>query len=146
MAYTDEVFDDDEPTTKVSKINAAALINLILADLWRNCYRHAANGAYSKWNAELNNIWTELGGDIDEETDDGKAILAKFEDLEVELANSGSLIKPKANGFEEVSQSEKINCAKQYRVLLKKAMFLKRLQNKQGKGTAYLDDTDSYMD
>jgi len=137
---------DDIPLDKTSKINAAALINLILADLWRNCYRHAANGAYSKWNAELNNIWTELSGDVDEEITEGKETQRKFEDIDMELARAGSLVKKSATGFQEVSSDEKISSAKQYRTLLKKAIFLKRLQNKQGKGTAYRDGSEDYMD
>jgi len=137
---------DDIPIDKTSKINAAALINLILADLWRNCYRHAANGAYSKWNAELNNIWTELSGDVDEETDEGKKSQLVFDTIDMDLAKAGSLIKKSATGFQEVSNEDKISSAKQYRILLKKAIFLKRLQNKQGKGTAYRDGSEDYMD
>jgi len=142
----EENFDEVSVIDKTSKINAAALINLILADLWRNCYRYSSNGAYSKWNAELNNIWTELGGDIDDRTPDGKLTLKTFDDIDMELARSGSLNKTKSNGFEETTHDEKLASTKQYRTLLKKAMFLKRLQNKQGKGTAYRDESDYYMD
>jgi hypothetical protein len=34
----------------------------------------------------------------------------------------------------------------QYQLLKKKSLFLGRLQNKQGKGTAYVQSLEDYMD
>ena len=136
--------DDFEDTSfsKVSKINAAALINLIIADLWKDSYRHSRNAELSKWNADLNCLWVELAGDVEEDSDEEKAYLK----LDGELASTGSLQKPKATGFKTASIEEAKTFTKQYKLLMKKALFLKRLQNKQGKGTAYYDDSDDYMD
>jgi len=136
--------DDFEETSfgKVSKINAAALINLIIADLWKDSYRHSRNAELSKWNADLNCLWVELAGDVDENSDAEKEYFA----IDKELAITGSLSKPKTTGFKQPSKEEAQNFAKQYKLLMKKATYLKRLQNKQGKGTAYYDDTDDYMD
>jgi hypothetical protein len=139
--YSDAMGEGD-PISKTSKINAAALINLILADLWRDSYRHSRTGEFSKWNADLNCLWIELGGDVEDNGDEVK----QFEIIESELAQIGSLVKKKADGFKEADNDELIKAAKQYRLLMKKALFLKRLQNKQGKGTAYKDESDYYMD
>jgi len=128
--------------SKVSKINAAALINLIMADLWKDAYRHSRNAELSKWNADLNCIWIELAGDVDADGDKEK----EFKKLDSNLASTGSLYKKASTGFKQTSKDELVLFAKQYRLLMEKALFLKRLQNKQGKGTAYYDDADDYMD
>jgi len=133
---------EDGPASKTSKINAAALINLILADLWRDSYRHSRQGEFSKWNADLNCLWMELAGDVDKDSDVEK----DFAMLDQNLAKAGSLVKKKAEGFKQTQHIELVKSAEQYQLLMKKALFLKRLQNKQGKGTAYKDESDYYMD
>ena len=127
---------------KVSKINAAGLINLILADLWRDSYKHSRNGEFSKWNADLNCLWMELAGDVKKDSDEEK----EFAQLDQDLAKIGTLTKKKLDGFKEAQDGELVKSARQYQLLMKKALFLKRLQNAQGKGTAYRDDADDYMD
>ena len=133
---------EDAPTSKMSKINAAALINLTIADLWKDSYRHSRLSEFSKWNADLNCLWIEFAGDIKE----GREEEIEFLKIDRELATQGNLSRRKVDGFRETSQEEMKQYAKQYMLLLKKAVFLKRLQNKQGKGTAYQDKSDYYMD
>jgi len=133
---------EDSSFSKVSKINAAALINLILADLWKDSYRHSRMADLSKWNADLNCIWTELSGDVDPDSDEEK----NFMKIDGDLAGTGSLQIKKSTGFKPLTPEEMKNVAQQYKLLMQKATFLKRLQNKQGKGTAYYDDSDDYMD
>ena len=135
--------DYNEPSTsKLSKINAAALINLTIAELWKDSYRHSRAGDLSKWNADLNCLWIELAGDVDIGSEEEKG----FNKVEGDLIKLGSLGTSKVTGFVEKEEGEKIKNAKQYKLLMDKALFLKRLQNKQGKGTAYQDDADDYMD
>jgi len=138
MADYDEDFT---PNSKVSKINAAALINLIIAKLWEDSYRHSRSGEFQKWNADLNCLWMELAGDVKPKGQEEK----DFNQIELDLANLGGLVKKK-EGFKNTSEDELTKNAKQYLLLRKKAVFLKRLQNNQGKGTAYQDDADDYMD
>lgn len=144
MAYQDysQELDSDISQTKISKINAAALINLIMAKLWQDAHRHSIQGELLKWNADLNCIWIELAGDVDAGSNEDK----EFLDIEERLAKAGSLIRKKSNGFVKEDAKEQAKHAKQYQILLEKAVFLQRLRNKQGKGTAYQDDADDYMD
>lgn len=137
-----EEFNEELANSKVSKINAAALINLIIAKLWEDSHRNSRTGDLSKWNADLNCIWVELAGDVESESDQEN----EFKKIETEIVNSGSLSKKKATGFEQVTDNEILRHAKQHNLLMKKAVFLKRLQNAQGKGTAYQDNADDYMD
>ena len=135
--------EEDPTEQKVSRFNAAALINLILSDLWKDSYRHSRAGEFSKWNADLNCLWMELAGDVQPGSDEEKA----YEIIETELANAGALNSgKKVTGFKTVSKDDMVSHSKQYRILMKKAVMLKRLQNKQGKGTAYQDSADDYMD
>ena len=134
--------EEDPEEQKVSRFNAAALINLILSELWKDSYRHSRSGEFSKWNADLNCLWMELAGDVAPDSEEEK----QYDTIEYELASAGSLIGKKLTGFKIISKDEMIRNAKQYRILMKKAVFLKRLQNKQGKGTAYQDSADDYMD
>ncbi len=132
-------------SSNISKINSAALINLLLSDLWRESYRHSRAGRLSEWNADLNCLWIEFGGDLKED-DKGKKKIDEFNKIEKEIGELGSLFRRKTGGFEAESKDELLNKTKQYKLLMKKALFLKKLQNKQGKGTAYQDDADDYMD
>ena len=139
----EEEFDDSEiASPKLSKFNAAALINIMVTNLWKDSYRHSRAGELSKWNADLNCLWMEFAGDVEPESDEE----TEYKKIEKELAEEGNLVKPKATGFKARGEGESVNFAKQYRILMRKSIFIRRLQNKQGKGTAYYDDADDYMD
>lgn len=129
---------------KKSKINSAGLINLTLKDLWESFYRHLRVLDYSKANADLDCLWVEFGGDEKEDTTDGKKVIKDFEAIEKEVGENFSKI-PLINGFKKYSPEDLKVLGKQYKLLIKKALFLKRLQNNQGKGTAYDDNSSDYM-
>lgn len=118
-----------------SKINAAGLINSTLERLWSECYSAMSSGNYILWNTKLDAIWVILGGDVKENGDEDKSIRV----IDLEIYNNGSLKNKIGRGFESKSNP---NNAIQYQLLKKKSLFLRRLQNKQGKGTAYYDGED----
>jgi hypothetical protein len=129
---------------KVSKINAAGLTNIVIIELWKDSYVHSRKGEFSKWNADLNCLWVEFGGDLSEDIEEDRKVLKEFEEIDLDLAKIGSITTKKITGFEAVSKDEGLKKAKQYQLLMKKALFLKRLQNKQGKGTAYKEESDDW--
>lgn len=133
-------YDSEEINGKVSKINAAGLINLTLEELWKGSFtKQKANNLYA-WNRELDCIWLILGGDVD----DGDAIEKEYNKIEELIGQTGSLVHKQEGFTSQKTDSQKI--ALQYALLMKKARFLRRLQNKQGKGTAYQDNSEDYMD
>lgn len=134
-----EDYDIDE--RKVSKINAAGLMNLTIKRLWDNFYEHFRAVKYNECNRDLDCLWVELGGDEEDNSEAAK----NYASIDMEVAANYCKI-PERKGFATVKNEHIPIMAKQYRLLMKKAIFLRRLQNKQGKGTAYLDDSDSYMD
>ncbi len=138
----------EESTT--SKINSGMLINLRLNDLWKDAHRHARAGKYSKWNDDLDRVWCELGGDVKpltekEKKDKKKGNEEEYDELTLKYAKSCKNV-PDITGFQKHSKEAKTSFAKQKQSLIKKEIFLRRLQNTQGKGTAYHDSSEDYMD
>lgn len=120
-----------------SKINSAGIINITLENLWRDSYSAIAEGNYTKWNRKLDAIWLILGGDVKEGDEEDK----KFQELETKIYSYGSLGR-RTIGFEKQSDQLGIIRSAQYLWLRKKALFLRRLQNSQGKGTAYASEDE----
>jgi len=68
-----------------------------------------------------------------------------MEKLNLQIYKTGSLNHKKV-GFQKLEVDESEKMALQYLLLNKKNLFLRRLQNKQGKGTAYTSDDRDDMD
>mgnify|MGYP003646038836 CR=1 FL=1 len=125
----------------VSRYNSGALINLRLNELWQDAHKHKRNAQYSSWNGDLDAVWCELAGDVIEDSEKDK----KFIELNKDLSKESPIINwGGSTGFNEITQSQKLKRQKQYLKLIKKEVFLRRLQNVQGKGTAYNDDDDGW--
>ncbi len=129
----------EEEEDKVSRINSAGLINATLEKLWLDSYNAMASGSYILWNTKLDSIWAILGGDCEEgDTNDKK--MAK---ISLAVYENGSLKGKSGSGFNKKDSSSN---PMQYLSLMKKALFLRRLQNSQGKGTAYTSADDYDFD
>ena len=124
----------------VSRINAAGLINITIEKLWNESYVSLSNGNLVMWNRKLDAVWCILGGDLEEGDDEDK----EFHRIDLALHKLGSLNHKKV-GFEKRGDDENSKVAQQYLWLRKKSIFLRRLQNSQGKGTAYTRDDDDEM-
>jgi hypothetical protein len=135
MAWNKTPLETEEE--KISRINSAGIINITTENLWRDCYSSMAKGDLVTWNRKLDALWLILGGDT---TD--KLIDDEFNKIDLQLHTTGSL-KYKKTGFQTPTDYESGIKAVQYLILRKKSLFLRRLQNKQGKGTAY-DTGDDY--
>lgn len=129
-------------TPKTSKINSGMLQVIRLDLLWKDAHFHSRNGMYRKWNEDLDRIWCELAGDVKEDVKEGEKTEAeKYEDLDKEYVKTISNIQKK--GFKSYSDEDLKKLHFQKKALMNKETFLRKLQNKQGKGTAYdLDDDD----
>lgn len=127
---------------KVSKYNSAIAQLQRLDNLWLDCHRHSRSGNYAAWNSDLDKIWCELASDTKENGTEEK----KFNDFVKKIASYGRLSQPVNVGFSVPTQLDMIRKAKQYMVLLEKEIWLRRLQNSQGKGTKYDDDDEDMID
>lgn len=107
------------PEEPIKSVYNAAISQLYRLDqLWQDCHRYRNIGQLMKWNYTMDSIWTELGSDAMEE------YFKEFDSLM------------------DLIIEHKDNNAKLYQVLMKKEIWLRKLQNKQGKGTAYEEDDD----
>lgn len=141
MAYKDYNQEAETQESQLSRINSAGLTNITLENLWRDCYSAIAQGDLEKWNRKLDAIWIVLGGDVKEGDNDDKAM----KDIDLNIYANGSL-NNKRIGFTKSSKNSSLIIATQYIWLKKKSLFLKRLQNRQGKGTAYASEDDDDID
>ena len=112
--------DTDTPTLK-SKFNSAQLDLFRLNNLWQKTHYYAEKGLMNKWNIVLDRVYQELSNDTKPEDD------KLFDEFQTEIQKL-----PKNN----LSSIKKV-----YTILNHKERFLRKLQNKQGKGTSY-DDYD----
>jgi hypothetical protein len=106
-----------------SKYNEAAQQISRLHELWLKIAELRRRGRLSDWNFELDSVFTELAGDKNCTPEHEK----EFYKFMPEYVNS------------------KKNPAQLYQVLLRKHVFLKRLQDQLGKGAAYNKKDDSGM-
>ena len=145
-----EDYDITESDDKISKINSAGLINLRLHILWLKTHSFADKGMYSSWNTTLDRLWCEMAGDVFP-TEKGNSkddlTLKEFENINEKVEEVSPLGNWKVKeGFEDLEKPKLEIQKKQYKALMNKEIFLRRLQNKQGKGTAYRDSSEDYMD
>lgn len=136
MDYEKQSPDD---SNSLSKLNSGGLINLRLHDLWNNVHRAACKGNYLLWNLTLDRLWSELAADEPKNSD----LLPQIQKLNNEISLLGNLPSPDVRlVFKKYNNVDRMKMSKQYNLLMQKELCLRRLQNKQGKGTAYVDDSD----
>jgi len=124
--------DNDFSEGKKAIFNSTLAILIRVDTLWKEAHRHCKTGAYEKWNIDLDRVFVEFFADCNDED------LAKFNEINKEIA----LI-----GFSREQETNKLlNKHKLYPVLMKKEFFLKKIEQKQGKGVAYEESWEDYMD
>lgn len=112
-----EEFEENIPLK--SKYNSALAQLYRLDNLFQKANEYSSKGQLNSWNWTLDTIWRELSPDSDKEHE--KKMLS-YNKLVIEHRSKTTL----------------------YQVLQFKEIFLRKLQNKQGKGSSYIDpDEDS---
>ena len=125
---------------KVSKYGGAISKEIRRSRLWDDVMRHCRSGAYTKWNDDLDCIWSELCVDL---KDDEFIIWeAKLLVCENKIISIGQIIDKMSESFENPTK-EKIEKRKQhYKALREKEILLRRLENHLGKGTKWEDEEE----
>ena len=127
---------DSEGEIKTSKINSGMLTNLTLNQLYLDFFKTFRQSNYNLANNNLDCIWIILSGDADKDD------TAEYLGIETRLAKLGLLGVPKRNGFKKMTDNDRNSMLTQKILLTEKASFLRKLMNKQGKGTAYYDENE----
>lgn len=127
----------------ISKHSSGVSIIIRIDGLWKDANIQSCSGQYSKWNTKLDVIWRELARDILEtDWDDKKKAFDKFD---AQLVDEGPFTDSGSDTFEDITTDESKIRSKHYRILNDKELFLKRLENKLGKGTTFSDgDEDDF--
>lgn len=131
--------EEGEQTVKTSKYNSGIAQIYRLDSLWRSTHLHSRSGKFNLWNLDLDRLWCELAKDLsDEEYGNYKK---KFDYFDSELLKTGAFIDTPPSGWADFTPEQVEKRNKQYKVLTDKDLFLRRLENHLGKGTAW-DDGD----
>ncbi len=110
----------DMESPKISKYNSAISQLMRIDYLWQDAHRHSRTGMLKQWNWDLDRIWCELASDCDAKDEEA------VEEFNIEIS--------------KIDDQRAM-----YKMLMQKEIKLRRLQNKQGKGTAYEEGLDEYM-
>lgn len=128
---------------KISDYNSADLLNMALHNEWDKARTAMQSGNYHRWKAILDSIWGELGGDTEKNDSDEKEWIK----LNSEYSKLGIFHTDEVKGFTNKISSQRLTAISlHYNKLLEIHIWLKRLQNRKGKGTKYRDDADDYFD
>ena len=133
---------NEEETQILSKHNSSVNILIRLDGLWKDANNHRRQGQFSKWNHDLDVIWCELARDLDNE--DFKKKKETFESFERKIGEFGKFDDNAGSRLIQITKSEIINRDKQYKNLMDKDLFLRRLENFLGKGTAWQEEEDNW--
>ena len=114
--------EEEETEKNTSKYNAGLSQQYRMDGLWREFQQTILKGFLQGANWILDRIWGELSGDANEE----------------ELSNYGK--------FQKRFIKEKGDKDKLYIYLMERETFLRKAQNRQGKGTAYRETDDESAD
>lgn len=129
----------EEAEAKTSKYNSGIAQIYRLDNLWKDVNRHSREGKYLLWNEDLDRIWSELARDLKE---------TEFKLKEKEINELDSIIanvqpfKDGGSGFNPTTKEDNTKRNEQYKALMKKELFLRRLENFVGKGTAWEDEEE----
>ena len=129
---------------KTSKINSAGLINLRMNKLWGIADMCSVKADVKNWYLVLDTIWGNLAADIVEKDKDK---IKDYDNINKELTDKGFFnIYKQPKGFERQDNKLIENRHFYFRKLRELQIFLTKLENAQGKGTAYRDPYDDDFD
>lgn len=111
-------------TPAQSKMNGAFMELVRIDKLFDQAHQKRAVGNLLGWNQQLDSIWAELASGLNERSPDHKALIDKIKNLNTDLVKN------------------KNHRGKLNQILIEKHITLKRIQDKQGKGTAFKDDSE----
>lgn len=116
--------DDFNYEPKKSHYDAGYIQVLRLQNCWNSCHRYFRKGNVTNLNSELDLIWLELEIDA-----------SPIEEEEMEQIND-DLIEV------EEEKDSLTKHKKQFRIMTKKWKLLKKVENHQGMGKRYYDETE----
>ena len=147
---------EENEQNQISKYNSGVFIIQRLHNLWLDANEHSRNGEFAKWNNDLDRIWLEIARDLsdyqlkdsaDKEGNKKKGKLTEFQEFDKRLADTGEIRNSgKIHDFQKTDKDDAKIRNEQYKILMEKEFFLRRLENETGKGTKFEDTSEDDMD
>lgn len=104
--------------------------------LWAMTHKDVRSGNYLNWNTCLDRLWMEFIADLEQNSQEEK----DFDKINKELLEVYPLVSSLDKNFNKKPEGFDKKVSKQYLLLTKKESFVRRIQNKLGKGTAWRDE------
>jgi len=121
-----------ESSYKQAVFNSTVSILIRVDRLWKLAHQQCSHGQYEKWATTLDRLYIEFYADAKE------IDIEEIRKLDVGIKNIG---------FHYNVETGKLkNIPELYKAIFQKEMFLKKLEQKQGRGLGYEDDIEDYMD
>lgn len=148
-------YENVQDGQKKSDFNSGMLMNFRLDNILQKINYIKVKGSFLTWNSYLDSLWCELAADVKptekltmKELEKGEDYERQFKNINIELSRVSPILNwnETKKGFESYTPLELRLKRRQYELLMKKEIFLRRQVNIQGKGTKYQDDASDYMD
>lgn len=139
MAEEYSNYNEGEEGRTKSKYNSAIAQLYRLDNLWRDTHNHSRSGNLKQWNWDLDRVWQELAGDLKINNVKDKVVEVNYQKINKRLAELDSKLKHKQLTLNNFSEQL-------YQLLNEKELFLRRMQNDLGKGTAFEDEMEDEWD
>jgi hypothetical protein len=141
MGYEEDFEEEDNQV--ITDYNSASLMNMRIDEILKDINKHKRTAEFSKWNADLDAFWCEVGAD----TIGGGKEDIEMMNLNRELLSVAPIINwsSYSQGFEELSEKQERIKNRQYQLLTNKEMYIRRLMSSQGKLTKKRDESAFYM-
>jgi len=129
-----------EEEVRKSKYNTAVSKEIRRDLLWKDANNHSRSGQFHRWNEDLDTIWSELSADLKDEKkfEIKQQEIKKFDERILEVGQISDLIV----GFKKQTPEDLKRRANHYNILREKEIWIRRLENELGKGTAYEDEDE----
>ena len=123
-----------------SKYNSAMAQLYRLNDLWNKSHEFAIKGNYDAYKFTLDRAWVELAPDCsDKQVQTKKEYLLLLNKISKTLRNIQLGKKPDKRLSPSMEKDERITRGRYYSALQRYEIFLRKILNSQGKGSAYRD-------
>lgn len=131
----------EEESQKTPKHSSGVNILIRIDALWKDTHLHSRGGQFSSWNSDLDRIWLELARDIKNSEFVNKESI--FKGFDSDLIKEGNIQDgASGKGFATKTKTDLEKRDNQYKILMKKQIFLARLENELGKGTTKKSEED----
>ncbi len=110
--------------------------------LWEAAHKDVRQGNYLDWNIVIDRIWLEVAGDLAEDATENK----EMQIINSQIVKLLPLSIGNMYGFNKKPANAIVRISKQYLLLRKKEMLVKRMENKLGMGKSYVDEFEDDWD